>query len=287
MTFNLSSRTLFLLATVLILVANVVVLAGVAANRHGEPDARLKLSERELRLPYSLGRDNSGLALQLIWRTLGTDRDDGQSGNWQPPDWLTSGKMMELGFDPLALLAIPASDRHLRRPPSREVFVVLEVDGPLYGEAVRRAEAAAQRQRATILSTHEGKRAQELLEAATKQEKYQHAMESRLFAVDAGNDAKTLRDRYPDRSRFLVTRGIITPQRHQENGRDELTGTISRLSVNFIHVPQQFHPVFNELSSRHQTDNSRLPSLHYTVEIAVGSRLEPWVVAVSTAEEGR
>jgi Domain of unknown function (DUF4824) len=287
MTFNLSSRSLFLLAAVVILVANVVVLVGVAANRHGEPDARLKLSERELRLPHSPGRDNSGLALQLIWRTLATDRDDGQSGSWQPPAWLTGSKMAELGFDPPALLAIPAGDRHWRRPTSREAFVVLEADGPLYGEAVRRDEAAAQRQRATILSTHEGKRAQELLEAATKQQEYQRATESRLFAVDAGNDAKTLRDRYPDRSRFLVTRGTVTPQRHQENGRDEITGTISRLSVNFIHVPQQFHPLFNDLSSRHQADNSRLPSPRYAVEIAVGSRLEPWLVAVSTAEESR
>lgn len=287
MTFNLSSRTLFLLAAVLILVANVVVLAGVAANRHGEPDARLNLSERELRLPYSPGRDNSGLALQLIWRTLGTDRDDGQSGNWHPPAWLTNGKMMELGFDPPAQLAIPAGDRRWRRPPSREVFVVLEVGGPLHGEAVRRAEAAAQRQRATILSTHEEKRAQELLEAATKQKEYQRATESRLFAVDAGNDAKSLRDRYPDRSRFLVTRGTITPQRRQENGRDELTGTISRLAVNLIHVPQQFHAVFNELLARHQADTPRLPSPRYAVEIAVGSRLEPWLVALSAAEEGR
>lgn len=287
MTFNLSSRSLYLLAAAIIAVANAVVLAGVAANRQGEPDARLGLSERELRLPYSSGRDNSGLALQLIWRTLGTDRDDGQSGNWQPPDWLTSGKMMELGFDPPTQLAIPAGDHHWRRPPAREVFVVLEVDGPLYGEAVRRAEAAAQRQRTTILSMHDGKRAQELLEAATKQEEYQRATESRLFAVDAGNDAKTLRQRYPDRSRFLVTRGIITPQRRQENGREELTGTISRLTVNFIHVPQQFHAVFNELSSRHQADNSRLPSPRYAAEIAMGSRLEPWLVTVSTSEEGR
>lgn len=287
MTFNLSSRSLFLLAAVIIAVANAVVLAGVAANRHGEPDARLKLSERELRLPYSPGRDNSGLALQLIWRTLGTDRDDGQSGNWQPPTWLTGSKMVELGFDPPAQLDIPTGARHLRRPASREVFVVLEVDGPLYGEAVRRAEAAAERQRATILSMNEGKRAQELLEAATKQTEYQRATESRLFAVDAGTNAKTLRDRHPDRSRFLVTRGTITPQRRQANGREELTGTISRLSVNFIHVPQQFHLLFNEPSSRHQADNSPLPSPRYTVQIAVGSRLEPWLVAVSTAEEGR
>jgi hypothetical protein len=195
--------------------------------------------------------------------------------------------MVELGFDPQALLSIPPGDRRWRRPPSREVFVVLEVDGPLYAEAVRRAEAAAQRQRATILSTHEEKRAQELLEAATKQKEYQRATESRLFAVDAGTNAEALRDRYPDRSRFLVIRGTITPQRRQENGRDELTGTISRLAVNLIHVPQQFHPVFNELSSRHQADTTRLPSPRYAVEVAVGSRLEPWLVAVSTAEEGQ
>jgi hypothetical protein len=287
MNFNLSSRTLFLSAALLAMVANVVVLAGVAANRRGEPDARLVLTQRELRLPYAYDRDNSGLALELIWRTLGTDQDGDQSGNWQPPAWLTSAKMAELGFDPPVLIAVPAGDRSWRRPTSREVFVVLELDGEPFKEAVRRAEAAAQRQRAAILATHEGKRAQELLEAATKQEEYQRATQSRLFAVDAGSDRKTLRTRYPDRSRFMVAKGTITPQRRQENGREELTGTISRLSVHLLYVPQQFHAVLNDLNARHQANTPRLPSPRYAVEVALGSRLEPWLVAISGKEEGR
>ena len=96
MNFNLSSRSLFLLAAVVIAVANVVVLAGVAANRHGEPDARLKFSERELRLPYSSERDNSGLALRpefAQWdAALGLDRSRLPSG--QTPKGCQCGSVL-------------------------------------------------------------------------------------------------------------------------------------------------------------------------------------------------
>jgi len=56
----------------LIALTNAVALVGVTYNRSGEPEAKLSLTQRELRTPYRWygNRENSGLALSLIWRVL-------------------------------------------------------------------------------------------------------------------------------------------------------------------------------------------------------------------------
>lgn len=277
----LTARILFALAASLIVLANTAVLLGVSANRRGEPESRLVLSERELRHNPRVDRENSGVALQLIWRTLGADHDRHTNGNWQSPAWLDSTKMEELGFDPAQAWSGSATDRRWRRPPSQEMFVVLEHDGSLYREALLRAEADAARERTAILEKNQGKRAQELLEAEKRQEDYRRATESRLFAIDAGKDLKSLRQRYPDRTRYLIVRGSITPLRQPTSGREGLIGTISRLSVGSIHVPRQFRPIFDGLATRQGTDAQRPSTADYSVELAFGSRLEPWILAVN------
>jgi hypothetical protein len=73
----LSPTRLFVSGFALILIANVIALAGVAANRSGKPEAVIELTERELRLPYyEMNDENSGLALHLNWRTLPEIKDD-------------------------------------------------------------------------------------------------------------------------------------------------------------------------------------------------------------------
>ena len=66
-------RKLLLSAVVLLLLTNVVVLAGVAYNRAGEPVVSLELTERELTLVRSYRRtdENSGTALSLQWQVSG------------------------------------------------------------------------------------------------------------------------------------------------------------------------------------------------------------------------
>ena len=56
---------------------NAIALGGAAYNRSGVPESSLRLSERELDLPYeSRGRkEDSGLTLRLDWRVL-TPVDD-------------------------------------------------------------------------------------------------------------------------------------------------------------------------------------------------------------------
>jgi hypothetical protein len=58
-------RKLLIAAVVLLLLANVVVLTGVAYNRSGEPLFSIELTERELPLMQSIGyeEENSGTTL--------------------------------------------------------------------------------------------------------------------------------------------------------------------------------------------------------------------------------
>ena len=60
---------LILACVSLLLLSNVVVLAGVAYNRSGEPLASIELTERELplRVTYNSTDDDSGTALSLKW----------------------------------------------------------------------------------------------------------------------------------------------------------------------------------------------------------------------------
>jgi len=56
----------------LIALTNAIALSGVVYNRSGDPEATLRLTQRELRTPYRWygNRENSGLALSLVWRVL-------------------------------------------------------------------------------------------------------------------------------------------------------------------------------------------------------------------------
>jgi hypothetical protein len=95
---------------ILVLVANVWVLVGVARNRAGRPDAELELTERELRL-VRLGEENSGVALDLEWEGPRPRPPDAPAG------WFDEAKLRELGFDP---------GQFSRASLPKDAFVVLE-----------------------------------------------------------------------------------------------------------------------------------------------------------------
>ncbi len=67
---TLTPRTTLIAGAALILLANAVALTGVYFNRSGEPEARMRLSQRELGTPWdwSVARENSGMVLGLNWR---------------------------------------------------------------------------------------------------------------------------------------------------------------------------------------------------------------------------
>ena len=112
----------FLLPAALVVAADAWLLVGVARNRAGEPDAELKLTERELHL-VRLGEENTGVALRLEW----------EGPKMRPleaaPGWFDEAKLRELGFDP---------GRRVRRFLPKEAYVAFECAG---GAGLRAVDA--------------------------------------------------------------------------------------------------------------------------------------------------
>jgi hypothetical protein len=257
----------------LILVTNAVVLGGAAYNRSGEPEAQLRLTEREFHRPYSwaLRGENSGLALGLRWRVprrsdAPQEYDYGHGGWGGRPAWLDQAKLASLGFDLSVAEEHPAAERHYDRQLDREVLLVLEFDGPAYQAALKQAElrsaepSSARRRRDPLADEKE--------------------INSRLFAVDAGLDRASLRAKYPDRSRYAIAPGKVRIGLWQP--RDSvyrITGYISDLSVAEMNVPIELHDTLGTTRPMYGTEDAHFPA--YEATVAFGRRLEPWFVTAS------
>ena len=265
---NLRRHWALAAALAVVVATNAVVLAGAAYNRSGAPEATLQLSERELSLPRFQGRhENSGLALGLEWRVL--DARPEVPGPFGPPSWLDERKMLELGFKPYPPSQDVGRDR-FQRQVSRDVLLVLELEGDAYRESMRRAEAEVARMQG---NTREFEQA-----AAAKRLARERMRGSRLFVVDAGLDAGALRAKYPDRSRYAIVSGRIAPSW----SREHRGGMVSAVSVDSITVPLEYRPVFAEAldraAGRYDPDAPLTP---YLVSVAFGRRLEPWILAAT------
>ncbi len=244
-------------AVVLVLAANAVALVGVAYNRDGEPESRLTLSERELRLPrqWTGRKEDSGLALRIAWRiaprtTTGVKEGWPIETRYGPAPWLDKPKMAALGFD--VALPDPAPDErsaYLRQLP-RDVFLVLELDGPAYRQALEHAQR------------HAAEKAGGKQEADAQKEVERELHESsRLFVVDAGLEVAALRARHPDRSAYAIVRGQVRPAFHRDAS---YSGMVADLAVDEITVPRERRNAFEGAK-------------RYSAQVAFGRRLEPWL----------
>jgi len=240
----------------LIAATNVVALFGIMYNRSGPPTALLQVSDRELQVPGSWGfeSENSGLALGLAWRMAsGAEDDYGIAGYGSRAAWLDRRRLEELGFDVSVPADHPRANRHYERQLPREVLIVMELDGPAYQAALRRAVERAARPGAT------GYDAKSLA--------FERERSSRLFLVDAGLDYDSLRARYPDRSRYAIVRGKVRVDRWLVKNKGSLNGSVSELSVSALNVPVELRGVLGRDMSG------------YTATVAFGQRLEPWFAA--------
>lgn len=282
------THTRFIIAGVaLILVTNVVALAGVAYNRSGEPESNLKLSQRELSLPYYAinEHDNSGISLSLRWRTLNTDSDTPYGFGMYYPGWhgatstlLDQAKLATLGFDVSKPLDSAEGRLHYNKLLSKEVLLVLELDGAAYQSALAQAKVAAEHEQSLFVADPGNPKLKE--RAKTANEHYlQEAQEnSRLFVIDAGLDAPSLRAKYVDRSRYLIARGQVRPQLNEIDHKPRLSGYISRLNIDEVNVPLSFRPLFEPMLR--EGGRRTQSALHYEVILTYGKRLEPWITAV-------
>jgi hypothetical protein len=285
---KLTPRITLLAGGALILLVNAVALTGVALNRSGEPESRLRLSERELGLPWgwSRGTENSGLALGLIWRVndvhAGGEYYAGNSYGYSggTPVWLDEARMRALGFDTAPVAESTEGRRRFERQQRREVLLVLELAGPAWQQALAwarenaaRHDAAAQANADSKEFAAKAKRARESLQA-------EEESNSRLFAIDAGLDLAALRAKYPDRSRFLILKAHVRPRLDSRERKTYVTGYVSELAVPTVNVPYVLRPGLEPALRAPQRTPGGL-ARPFEATLVVGQRLEPWIEAVA------
>ncbi len=259
-----------LAAGVLLILANGAILGNVARNRAGNPDAVVRLSEREAQayLPPDEQAELM-LILRLRWQmALGPAGEE---------SWFTRERLEEMGFPGLPAegdTTYPGRFVGLKR----KGYVVLEVAGPEW----QRWEAV---QRARIDSVVAASRAAPVPEP----EGHQHGgaipqrpdpIGSRLMAVDIGRDPRALRARYPERGRYLIlpaTYGFdFTPAMRDSAGTvtapPKVTGRIGDLLPGTLVVPVPLRDSLMALGAGRPDS-----ATHYEFTVKVGKRWEAWV----------
>ena len=266
-----------LLAGLALLAAtNAVVLGGVAYNRSGEPESVLRLSQRELAVPFTWGlaRDNSGISLRLKWRVAGSP----SVGYSRAAPWLDRAKLRDLGFD----LSLPAGgERYADRLP-REVLLVLELDGAAYRAALAGAEERVAQAQSRLAANPADRSLKFAADNAARQLALERDGESRLFVIDAGRDISALRRRYPDRARYAIVRGQVRVESMPSRGGSAPVGYVSELSVPEVNVPARDRGLFSAPRARFPVRDAK-PGVRYELTLAFGKRLEPWLVDARAA----
>jgi hypothetical protein len=277
------SRTL-VAGLALILVTNAVALVGVAYNR-SDAESTLVLTERELYLPYGWGfsRENSGISLALQWRVLAERDNTRHAGRrytdyGKAPDWLDQAKLTALGFDLPETGDSPRARRYYDKLLPKEALLVLELDGPAYQTALEDARSHLQQEEA-LLAENAGKKEFEVRVKNAQRELHQEEhTHSRLFVIDAGLDAASLRARYPDRKRYAIVRGQIQPFHVANNRNRSSAGHVAGLSVARINVPAEYRQIFASMLEGVRTNEYGVAAKPYEVSVAHGKRFEPWIM---------
>lgn len=148
------------IAVGLVLLANALVLAGVAYNRSGEPDTVMTLTEREM--PVSTGylsQENSGVSLRID--AFHSSYLAGRGGSYYDAfSWLDREKLESLGFNfEKQVSGDGRYDYHKRLLP-RRTFAVLEFDGAAWDARKKTLE-----ERLSSLDENEEKEAPQTLAA--------------------------------------------------------------------------------------------------------------------------
>lgn len=247
----MKTRTLLLAAAAIVCATNLATLAHAALNRRGAPEAELTLTDRELTL-VSTGSDSTATSLRLLWS------DPAPYGR---TDWMTCDRLEALGF---------ACDAKAGRQAPRDAFIVLEYDGPAwqwYRERVITESAVTARRFPEVRSS----------DPAASIDRF-----SRLVPVDIGPDADALRATYPDRGRYLITRGRVSVYVNAPRGeRGTPTVNIAEIAPRTINVPRAYAALFAPLKTGAWAPRQSAP--RYTVTLRYGRFHEPWIVAVEIA----
>ena len=279
---------------VLIVLTNVVVLAGVAYNRSGEPDATVQLTERELHFQKSwdiTDKEDTGVYLTLKWNMPGyykynwTHREDA---------WLNQQKLAELGFDTYLPLEDKKASRYYSRQLPRQAYVVLEFNGDAYQNWLKEASKRIEEIKQEVIEEKKEKKKKNLENDIRNIEK-EMVNQSHLFAIGAGRDPQLLRKQYPDKSKYIITPAVFdismnyiprkkTPPKSPK--KPYLSGWVRAISIPQIHVTSDYRSFFiSDIKTHTKTYLPRDKPLsdlepRYQVTLNYGQRYEPWIADV-------
>lgn len=275
MKFTWSNAQALAAAAALVLVSNAIALAGVAYNRHGEPESVLELTEREV--PIQLwswpDNENSAVHLQLRWRVPGAYDEPGYWG--REMQWLTAEQLRELGFDTPPAGAGPEQVLRYARQSARDVFFALEYAGPAYLAEVERSRGQLRKAEAELATATSNETLTERVTVAKKQVENEERVSSRLFVVAADLDADALRKRYPDRKQYAIVRGRLDLR----PAASKIVAQINGIETDEIRVPYAYRKVVEPYAAERTYFAEHAP--RYTATVQFGRRLEPWIVQLA------
>jgi hypothetical protein len=272
---------------ILILAVNTIALVGVAYNRSGEPESRLVLSERELRLPpreWGFEHENSGMALHLLWR-LPPIKEDLKGRYWDyaassgTAPWFERAKLAELGFDLSRDPGTEKGKRYYEKVRPRDVLLVLELGGAAHAHILEHARRYAEERDRLAFANPGVKDIAESAKNAREQLRREEKFSSRLFVIDAGVDLAALRAKYPDRARYAIVGGRVRPWVIEENKKARVAGYIETLNISAVNVPLEFRPAFEGATWTHPYAYDEYKGPRFDAAVAFGKRLEPWLTA--------
>lgn len=246
------------LAIALVLAANGLALLGVVRNQAGEPFQTIELTERELKLQTG-DRDNSGVGLRLV-----VSRFPGNT----PHPALDRALLEKLGFR--FPLVPPASGSRLVLLP-RPAFLALECEGAAWQQWLQRVEEDVQLPPGASSEPSREERIRRDRETM-----------SRLFLIDAAQNALELRRRYAGQHRVVVVRAVVRAR--IEDVKDLKTGAVTGHNIigqvatilpADIHVPLPHSRLLAPLGPAAAWQEPR-----YSVTLQYGHSLEPWVSSV-------
>ncbi len=232
----------FVLGLAVIVLSNAILLIRVARNRSGGAAQTIEMTDRELPLMPREPEDTSA-SLRLDWRRYSA----GINGVRAPREANVVFEQEELRSLGFRLGTPDEKDPKFRVPQRRLLYVALEYSAS---------------DEATAIST------------ATAERK---PWRSRLRAVDAGESFEILQEKYPDKRRHLIVRGLVDawavndPARHDP---PRWEGYVTMVIPSEIQVPLPFSKV---LASEP----------HYVVTLHYGRNCEPWIGALSVSETKR
>jgi Domain of unknown function (DUF4824) len=280
-------RAGLLVGLALVAATNGWILARVAWNRSGEPEARVELTERELGLPWRPPDEDEESGLSLILHVQGPARWDRDPN----PPWLDRDKLRELGFDVHVPLASAEAADFYAEVPRRKAYAVFEMEGDAWRRHLEDKEEELAHCRAR-LGCPEGTTAKELegwLESLRQ-------TGSRLIAIDAGRNPEALRRRHPDRRRCLILPVLVglVFESASQGSPAALNGYLDPQNAR-IHVPLPLRSTFDAVYRDQRRRGFRGPDEsgeageqdpRYRAVLGVGDRYEPWLAGAERISAG-